>query len=145
MSRSGYTDECENLNLYRASVERAIRGKRGQALLRDLRHALDAMPTKALAYGMIEKDGEVCALGAVGRLRGVTLPNVSPDDYGEKNGALGTMLDIAPSLAAEVQYINDEASYSRETPEQRFKRVSKWVDDNLLAAAPSGDSREGRA
>lgn len=132
MSRSGYVDDPENLNLYRGTVERAIRGKRGQALLRDLRKALDAMPKRELAYGMIEKDGEVCALGAVGRLRGITLPSVSPDDYGEKNGALGTLLDIAPCLAAEVQYVNDEEGRPSETPERRFERVSKWVDANIL-------------
>ncbi len=36
MSRSGYQDDCEGLNLYRGTVRRAIRGKRGQAFLREL-------------------------------------------------------------------------------------------------------------
>ena len=36
MSRSGYTDECEYLDLYRGKVERAIKGKRGQKFLQEL-------------------------------------------------------------------------------------------------------------
>lgn len=48
MSRSGYVDDCENLELYRATVERSIKGKRGQAFLRELAAAMDAMPEKVL-------------------------------------------------------------------------------------------------
>lgn len=44
MSRSGYVDDYEYLELYRASVERAIRGKRGQAFLRELAKVLDSVP-----------------------------------------------------------------------------------------------------
>lgn len=142
MSRSGYTDDCENLNLYRGTVEQAIRGKRGQALLRDLRTALDALPERKLIYGAIEAGGEVCALGAVGRLRGLTMPSVSPDDYGDSRYELAKLLNVAPCLAAEVQYINDEANWQTETPEQRFERVSKWVDANLRPVTPHSEQRE---
>lgn len=30
MSRSGYSDDCEYLDLYQANVDRALTGKRGQ-------------------------------------------------------------------------------------------------------------------
>jgi hypothetical protein len=51
MSRSGYTDDVEyswRSIMWRGRVVSAIRGKRGQALLRDLLAALDAMPDKRL-------------------------------------------------------------------------------------------------
>lgn len=42
MSRSGYSDDCENIGLWRGAVERAIRGVWGQALLLEMAAALDA-------------------------------------------------------------------------------------------------------
>lgn len=51
MSRSGYTDDDDDplaTGRWRAQVRSAIRGKRGQAFLRELIAALDAMPEKAL-------------------------------------------------------------------------------------------------
>ena len=45
MSRSGYSDDDEDgrLAMWRGAVQSAIRGKRGQAALRELLTALDAM------------------------------------------------------------------------------------------------------
>ena len=69
MSRSGYysdDDDCEYLALYRQAVRRATTGYRGQRLLRKLRAALDAMPTKRLIADAIKDDaGDVCVLGAL--------------------------------------------------------------------------------
>ena len=64
MSRSGYSDDCSGreLNLWRGAVESAIRGKRGQAFLREMLVALDAMPEKRLIAGeLVTPTGEVCA------------------------------------------------------------------------------------
>jgi hypothetical protein len=46
MSRSGYSDDHSEWDLirWRGAVASAIRGKRGQAFLRELLVALDAMP-----------------------------------------------------------------------------------------------------
>jgi hypothetical protein len=43
MSRSGYVDDVDqkDLAMYRGAVASAIRGKRGQALLREMREAMD--------------------------------------------------------------------------------------------------------
>lgn len=63
MSRSGYIDELDQWDLirYRGQVASAIRGKRGQAFLRDLLAALDAMPEKRLIAGTFERDdGDMC-------------------------------------------------------------------------------------
>lgn len=51
MSRSGYSDDCENIAMWRGVIASATRGKRGQRFFRDLVTALDAMPEKALVAG----------------------------------------------------------------------------------------------
>ncbi len=51
MSRSGYSDDCDNLQLWRQAVDRAISGKRGQAVLREMLASLEALPQKRLISG----------------------------------------------------------------------------------------------
>jgi hypothetical protein len=126
MSRSGYSDDCENVAMWRGQVASAIRGKRGQTMLRDLVAALDAMPVKALVAGdLVTDDGCVCALGALGQKRGVNLDSLDTYDYDE----LGKAFDIAHQLAQEVMYENDEGGgwRGRETPEERWARVRNWA------------------
>ena len=70
MSRSGYDDGCcddSNWNLirWRGAVNSAIRGKRGQSLLREMREAMDAMPDKRLVAEQLVCEDGVCALGTV--------------------------------------------------------------------------------
>lgn len=62
MSRSGYTDDGDNVAMWRGQVASATRGKRGQRFFRDLVAALDAMPEKRLIRDALEADGEVCAI-----------------------------------------------------------------------------------
>ncbi len=131
MSRSGYHDDLDqrDLAMWRGQVASAIRGKRGQALLRDIATYMDAMPTKELVRGAIETpEGAVCALGCVLRHRGLT----QDDDLHRRFDAESTAsrLDIAECLAKEVTFINDEAAYD-ETPAQRWKRVRAWVAEQL--------------
>ncbi len=129
MSRSGYSDDCENLNLYRGTVERATRGKRGQRFFRDLVAALDALPAKRLVANELQKtDGEVCALGALGKYKGAPLEAVDTYD----TNALGKTFDIAHQLAAETMFVNDDDfEYREETPEQRWERVRKWAIEQI--------------
>ena len=57
MSRSGYIDDLDDpleLGRWRGRVASAVRGKRGQRLLRDLLDALDAMPEKRLVADVLE-------------------------------------------------------------------------------------------
>lgn len=124
MSRSGYTEDCENLAMWRGQVASAIRGKRGQAFLRDLVAALDAMPEKKLIEGDLQDEGgAVCALGALGVKRGLDVESMDTYDY----EALGKTFNIAHQLAQEVMFENDEACWrGRETPEERWARVRAW-------------------
>ena len=133
MSRSGYS-ECDDytwdLIRWRGAVASAIRGKRGQALLRDLRDALDAMPAKRLIEGVLATtDGEVCVLGALGRERGVAMAGLNADDP----DTVAATFNIAPALAKEIVFHNDEARYGApETPEQRWTRMRAWVDARIV-------------
>jgi len=145
MSRSGYDyGFCGSewdLIRWRGAVASSIRGKRGQAFLKELLAALDAMPEKKLIAWELEKAGEVCALGAVGKCRGVDMSALDPEDYGRVADTFG----IASPLAQEIVWENDEAGPHRETPEHRFSRVRAWVASRIIpdAAPVTPDTREG--
>jgi hypothetical protein len=127
MSRSNYSDELDNWQLikWRGMVASATRGKRGQQFFKELVAALDAMPEKGLTMNDLEnKDGEVCALGCLGKARGLNLSHIDPEDPPQ----VAEAFNIAPCLAQEVVYENDEYPYSyRETPLQRWTRMREWA------------------
>lgn len=128
MNRSGYSEDCEFLELYRANVERAIRGKRGQAFLRELAAALDLMPEKALIYGELVNESGACgAIGAVCKARGTT---IDVDEYCP--ASVGDLVGVSAALAAEIEFINDCGGRFSETPAQRWLRMRRWVEDQLL-------------
>jgi hypothetical protein len=109
MGRSGYTDDYDDENnalaLYRANVDRATKGKRGQKFFRELVAALDAMPEKRLIQGELEEEeGAVCALGALRKAKGVPLERLLESDW----DVLGEAFDIAPMLTQEVMFENDD-------------------------------------
>jgi hypothetical protein len=107
MSRSGYTDDCDGWALirWRGAVTQAIRGQRGQAMLRELVQALDSLPEKRLAAdSLVTADGDYCTLGALGRARGIDLAPIDPED----REAVAKAFGVAEALAAEVMYLNDE-------------------------------------
>jgi hypothetical protein len=140
MSRSGYTEDMEDnwaLIRWRGAVMSAIRGKRGQEFLGKMLAALDAMPEKRLIARELENDGEVCALGSVGRAQGVDMSKIDPEDYGQVAAAF----NIPESLAREIEYVNDEWETYRATPEKRFETVRKWVASQLAPSNPNPSTR----
>jgi hypothetical protein len=134
MSRSGYSEDCDNLwslIRWRGAVASAIRGKRGQAFLREMLAALDAMPEKRLIAEELEVRGEVCALGAVGKARRLDMSKIDPENRMQVSVAFG----IPEALAAEIMYENDDyPGYYEKTPEQRFQGVRAWVALQLKSA-----------
>lgn len=107
MSRSGYSEDCDGWALipWRGAVKSAINGSRGQAMLRELVQALDALPEKRLApETLVTADGEYCALGALGRMRGIELQGIDPEDRMAVANAFG----VSEALAAEIMFLNDE-------------------------------------
>lgn len=142
MSRSGYVDgsDCSNLNLYRASVDRAMYGKRGQEFLRELAAAMDAMPEKRLIPSeLIASTGEVCAIGSVCKARGLNVTDVDVYDPTE----VGQLVGIARSMAAEIEYENDERGRHDETPEQRWTRMRNWVASEIKPTSTEGEVIDG--
>lgn len=129
MSRSDYSDDIDQWDLikWRGQVASAIRGKRGQLLLRELLEALDAMPERVLiAHELTNKEGDHCALGVVGKKRGLPIETIDPED----SYAVAEAFDVANPLAREIVYVNDEGDYG-ETPQQRWERVRAWVVKHL--------------
>lgn len=147
MSRSGYSDDWPDDNsgwLYRGAVASAIRGKRGQAFLRELIAVLDAMPAKRLINGELEitlnspnpyhrqEHYGVCALGAVGQARGLDMSRLDPEDP----DTVAAKFDIAPAMAREITYENDgEFEVRPETPEERWLRMRRWAEHHLAESA----------
>lgn len=144
MTRAWYDDSGgDDPNLaegrYLNNARRSLAGKKGQAVLRELRTALLAMPEHRLIRGALLQDGEVCAIGAWGRYRLAQGPIVGVVDgartvwqswdevvelcaprtvYGEEGG--GTASDsryLAQAMganwyvASEIGSTNDELRY----------------------------------
>lgn len=129
MSRSDYSDDCDGWALirWRGAVNSATKGKRGQALLAEMAKALDAMPVKQLITDeLISKDGGVCALGAVAKHKCLKVDDLDPDAFEQ----VAAVFNIAEALAREIAFMNDD--YYGETQEARWKRMRRWVDENLV-------------
>lgn len=106
MSRSGYCDgENWRMIMWRGAVKKAIRGKRGQEMLKETLAALDALPEKILAAeSLVNAEGQYCTLGALGRARGLDMSGIDPEDYDE----VAKLFGVAGALAREIMWMNDE-------------------------------------
>lgn len=131
MSRSGYSDDYSSWDLirWRGAVKSAIRGKRGQAFMQEMATAMDAMPQKSLIAEELEQEGEVCALGSVGKSRGMDMSNIDVEDP----DSVAHAFKIPLTLACEVMYMNDEGP-SKETPEHRWTRIRAWIQKQIKVA-----------
>ena len=137
MSRSGYGDDDTEeypVWFWMQAVKRAIHGKRGQAFLREMIEALDAMPQKRLISHVLEEDGNVCALGAVARKRGIDPKAL----VGGSNSYLSSRLGIAEALVCEIEYMNDEELWNA-APERRWQEMREWAIKNLDQHEAGGD------
>lgn len=162
MSRSGYSEDCDQWDLirWRGAVNSAIKGRRGQQFLRELASALDAMPEKRLIAHELVADGSYCTLGAVGAARGLEMAKVDPEDREQVSKLFG----IAPALAAEIVFENDERNYLTEcveveicgplrpyelrrrwmrvevarAEEHRWQRMREWVAKHITEESPHG-------
>lgn len=132
MSRSGYSDDYDgtewDMIRWRGAVASAIRGARGQALLRELRDALDAMPEKRLiAEELQDQTGAVCTIGALGVARGVDLSKLHVEDY----DSIAAEFGVARALIQETEYMNDEGGRRGQSPESRWCRMRAWVSAQI--------------
>lgn len=132
MSRAGYVDDYDMdqwaLIRWRGAVTSAIRGKRGQAFLREMLVALDALESPALARGDLQTDhGDVCALGSVAKLRGIDVMDVDTCDY----EALSKLFGISEAMAREIMFVNDEWCRTPAPSRARFTEVRTWVLEQI--------------
>lgn len=132
MGRAGYSDDYDfdhwTLIRWRGAVASSIRGKRGQAFLREMIEALDAMPEKRLIAHDLEAGGNVCAIGSVGVRRGVDMSKLDPEDP----ETIAATFGIASPLVREIEFENDEANWGDEKPEQRWHRMRAWAAAQLI-------------
>lgn len=127
MSRSGYSDDFDQweMIMWRGAVASAIRGKRGQAFLREMIAALEAMPEKRLAANdTVDENNCRCALAVVAESRGVDLEHFDTWDH----YSVSDTLAIARAMAQEIIFENDDC---RGTPERRWQYIRDWAQSNL--------------
>jgi hypothetical protein len=137
MSRSNYSDACDGWELirWRGAVQSAMRGARGQAALKELLAALDAMPEKALIANELEHEDAYCALGVLGKARGVSMMDLDPEESDE----VAARFHLAPAMVKEIVFENDEGWYGSELPEQRWRRMRTWVESQILPPPQAHD------
>jgi len=83
------------------------------------------MPVKRLIKDALEDGGEVCALGCLGKAMSMDMSHIDPEEPEQVAKAFG----IAPAMAQEIEYINDE--WYAETPEERWRGVRGWVAQQI--------------
>lgn len=141
MSRSGYSDDVYDQWAHirwRGAVAQAMSGKRGQAFLREMLAAMDALPEKRLVALELEAEGQVCAIGSVGRARGIDMSDLDPQDYTKVAATFG----IAEALAQEIVFMNDEGFFGLGyghpmTPEARFAGMRDWIISKIKQSEPA--------
>src|SRR3982750_1965497 len=103
MSRSGYVEDGDYVELYRANVDRSIASKKGQAFLRELATLLDAMPEKKLIdEHLINDQGQCCTIGVYCKAKGI---DVSKIDY-YVGDEVGRAVGISGMMAREIAFEN---------------------------------------
>lgn len=131
------------------TIRNALKGRRGQAVLRELKAALLALPEGRLIGSAVVREGEVCALGALARERlaagspltcyghrGTSLAELEEklgEDLEDEVGSveLGEALGLARALAWVIADENDEGGSFNQTPEARYHRMLGWIESHL--------------
>jgi hypothetical protein len=155
--RLNYSDDEDypgQFNLWQANCARSLRGKAGQAELRELEAALVALPEKRLIHGALtDEDGGVCAVACYARHKGIDLSTFDPeyesDDVGVRAGMprlvawkVVALNDIeleswcgyveGPATREESRYAHRGVWVHRDlTPEERYEKVLAWVREQL--------------
>lgn len=155
MSRSGYSDECDDqwqMICWRGAVKSAIKGARGQAFLKELAAAMDAMPEKRLTTHALQADGKFCALGVIGQARGMDLSKFKAEDGEEWEagqwGQLSKEFGIAEAMVREIMHHNDEGIWHRwddgaDHGPARWKYMRDWIDRKLAESRTTSAQNSG--
>jgi hypothetical protein len=137
--------------LWQANCRRSIKGKAGQKALRELEQALVALPEKRLiADALQDAEGEVCAIGALAKYRGIDKTESDPEEMEE----VGVDLGMPRLVAWKVVCVNDVEidghhvevfgphrwgqklwAYVAPTPEERYQQMLNWVREQIKEQA----------
>jgi len=141
MRRDGDGDACVPPGLWQGAFARALAGKRGQKILREIERALLDMPERRLLADHIACGAEVCAIGAYATWkhqqkrpdlsRESIIHNLEWDHYDDSESLantayLGTQLGMPWTMAWELAEANDYL-FQNCSPEERWERVITWV------------------
>lgn len=137
-----YDEEWNNQwELWQANTLRHFRGRAGQAILRELRDALLALPERKLIHGRLaDEQGAVCTIGALALHRGCSIEKLAAmipvdlwDEYEEERATerLGKDLNLRMVMIVALAGENDDP-WREETDEQRFERVLAWVESQII-------------
>jgi hypothetical protein len=112
VSRSweGESDDPLDWGRYKAATRSTLRGRRGQAFLRELIAALDALHRPELSAGALgnRRTGCVCALGAIALAQGASFDDLARDNGDWGPGDAADWYNISPTLANEIISANDD-------------------------------------
>ena len=144
--RLDYCDEERFPNhfaLWEANCRRSLQGKAGQRELREMEAALLALPAKRLVQGvLLSDDGDVCALGAYGRYKGLDLTSFETCDKEITGVEVGIAGGMPRLVAWAVVDRNDRldgqyqvGTFVLLTPEERYDQMLAWVRAQLKDAA----------
>ena len=120
----------EGPNTYPLCLRSQLRSKKGQAFLREILGALDALPEKKLIGDAIAKDGCTCGLGALAvqrrvaagedrdavlaELAAINVDTTSADFDGEDmHDWAARVMDAPVYLACEIASLNDMKEWER--------------------------------
>lgn len=145
MSRFGYEGDEDYNNqwfLWQHNLVRHMSGPLGQKDLLDLHAALLALPERKLIHGRIaDEQGHVCAVGALalkrrteaGESREKVIADMAEieDCYGQETADIGMAVGMKRVLAWEIGFENDEGGWYKETDEERFERILRWVESRI--------------
>jgi hypothetical protein len=139
--------------LWEEALWRAINGRRGQQVLRDLERALVDLPEKRLMQGGLSDGKDVCAVGAyvaqkrvdAGEDRDAVLQDmiVPVDEWGDFDGWESEEKTISKGQRAGMQLTIIVAIAGRNddlydaTPEERYERILGWVRERIIPAEVS--------
>lgn len=132
--RIGYSEDEDfpgQFELWQANCQRSLGGSAGQNTLRELEQALIALPEKRLIAGELENaEGEVCAIGALAKHRGLTSADIHADP--EEMEEVGIELGMPRLVAWKIVEVNDVELGERKyripyTPEERYELMLSWV------------------
>ena len=138
MSRTweGESDDPLDRGRYEAAKRSTLRDRRGQAFLRELIAALDALPRPELSEGALgdSDTGCVCALGAVALAQGDPFEELAKDEGNWSPEDAAGWYDISPTLANEIISANDDwrDGNSPDVRQSRWRHVRAWAVANLI-------------